>query len=105
MTALTRTLFGRSDLELILSSPANAHSLFAVRAFSIAVDSVASVGLLLATLAYVAALWDHPHWLAPFPAPIAAVMVGTGLGSFSPRERVSLTGLEASATANSTSRP
>ena len=88
MTALTRTLFRRSDLELILSSPADAHSLFAVRAFSIAVDSVASVGLLLATLVYVAALRDHPHWLAPFPAPIAAVLVGTGLGVNSRRASV-----------------
>jgi hypothetical protein len=56
MTALTRTLFRRSDLELILSSPANAHQSFRRARLSIAVDSVASVGLLLATLVYVAAL-------------------------------------------------
>ena len=80
MTALTRTLFGRSDLELILSSPVNARSLLAARAISIAIDAVASVGLLLAPLANIAALRGHPHWLALYPALIAAGLMGTGLG-------------------------
>ena len=80
MTALTRTLFGRSDLELILSSPVDARSLLAARAFSIAIDSVASVGMLVAPLADVAALRGHPHWLALYPALIAAGLMGTGLG-------------------------
>ena len=37
----TRTLFGRSDLELILASPVDAHSVLAARALSIAVGAVA----------------------------------------------------------------
>jgi ABC-2 type transport system permease protein len=64
MADFTRTLFGRSDLELILASPVDAHSLLAARALSIAVGAVASVGLLLAPLADVAALRGHPHRLA-----------------------------------------
>ncbi len=80
MTALTRTLFGRSDLELILSSPVDARSLLGARACSIAIDAVASVGLLLAPLADVAALRGHPHWLALYPAMSAAGLMGTGLG-------------------------
>jgi len=76
----TRTLFGRSDLELILASPVDAHSLLAARALSIAVGAVASVGLLLAPLADVAALRGHPHWLALYPALLAAGLMGTGLG-------------------------
>ncbi len=80
MTALTRTMFGRSDLELILSSPVNARGLLCARAFSIAIDSVASVALLLAPLANVAALRGHPHWLALYPALIAAGLMGAGLG-------------------------
>jgi ABC-2 type transport system permease protein len=63
MTALTRTMFGRSDLELILSSPVNVRSLLAARAFSIAIDAVASIGVLVAPLADVAAMRGHPHWL------------------------------------------
>ena len=43
----SRTLFGRSDLELILASPVDAHALLAARALSISVGAVASVGLLL----------------------------------------------------------
>src|ERR1700677_1554410 len=41
----SRTLFGRSDLELILASPVDAHALLAARALSISVGAVASVGL------------------------------------------------------------
>ena len=78
-TEFTRTLFGRSDLELILSSPVDAHSLLAARALSIAIGAVASVGLLLAPLADVAALRGHPHWLALYPALLAAGLAGTGL--------------------------
>src|SRR5271156_7062855 len=74
----TRTLFGRSDLELILASPVDAHSLLAARALSISVGAVASVGLLLAPLADVAALRGHPHWLALYPALLAAGLAGTG---------------------------
>jgi len=79
ITEFTRTLFGRSDLELILASPADAHSLLAARALSIAIGAVASVGLLLAPLADVAALRGHPHWLALYPALLAAGLMGTGL--------------------------
>ena len=76
----TRTLFGRSDLELILASPVDAHSLLAARALSISVGAVASVALLLAPVADVAALRGHPHWLALYPALLAAGLAGTGLG-------------------------
>ena len=78
-TEFTRTLFARSDLELILSSPVDAHSLLAARALSIAIGAVASVGLLLTPLADVAALRGHPHWLALYPALLAAGLAGTGL--------------------------
>ena len=76
----TRTLFGRSDLELILASPVDAHSLLAARALSISVGAVASVGLMLAPLADVAALRGHAHWLGLYPALLAAGLAGTGFG-------------------------
>ena len=78
-TEFTRALFARSDLELILSSPVDAHSLLAARALSIAIGAVASVGLLLTPLADMAALRGHPHWLALYPALLAAGLAGTGL--------------------------
>jgi ABC-2 type transport system permease protein len=74
----TRTLFGRSDLELILASPVDAHALLAARALSIAVGAVGSVGLMLTPLADVAALRGHPHWLALYPALVAAGLAGAG---------------------------
>jgi ABC-2 type transport system permease protein len=76
----TRTLFGRSDLELILASPVDAQALLAARALSISVGAVASVALLLAPVADVAALRGHPHWLALYPALLAGGLAGTGLG-------------------------
>ena len=45
---------------------------------SISLGAVASVGLLLAPLADVAALSGHPHWLALYPALLAAGLAGTG---------------------------
>ena len=63
---------------MILASPVDAHALLAARALSISVGAVASVGLLLAPLADVAALRGHPHWLALYPALIAAGLAGTG---------------------------
>jgi ABC-2 type transport system permease protein len=80
MSALTRALFGRSDLELILASPVNARGLLAARAVAIAIDAVASVGLLLMPLANVMAARGHPRWLALYPALMAAGFAGTGLG-------------------------
>jgi ABC-2 type transport system permease protein len=79
ITEFLRALFGRSDLELILSSPADAHSLLAARALSIAIGAVASLGLLLAPLADAAALRGRPHWLALYPALLGAGLAGTGL--------------------------
>jgi ABC-2 type transport system permease protein len=78
ITDFTRTLFGRSDLELILASPVDGHALLAARALSISVGAVASVGLLLGPLADVAALRGRPHWLALYPALLAAGLAGTG---------------------------
>jgi ABC-2 type transport system permease protein len=80
LTDLTRTLFGRSDLELILSSPVETRSLLAARALAIAIGAVASVGLVLAPLADVAALRGGAHWLALYPALLAAGLMGTGFG-------------------------
>jgi ABC-2 type transport system permease protein len=80
ITDFTRTLFARSDLELILASPVDVHSLLAARALSIAIGAVASVVLLLAPLADVAAVRGHSHWLALYPALLAAGLAGTGVG-------------------------
>ncbi len=80
MTALTRMLFDRSDLELVLSSPVGPRSFLAARVSSIAVDCVATVGILLLPLADVAALRGQAHWLALYPTLFAAGLFGTGLG-------------------------
>jgi hypothetical protein len=79
MTEFTRTFFGRSDFELILSSPVDARSLLAARASSIALGAIASVGILLAPLADAATLRGHAHWLALYPTLLAAGLRGDRL--------------------------
>ena len=80
MTDLTRALYGRSDFELILSSPVDARSLLAARALSIAIGAVASVGLILAPIADAAAARGGLHWLSLYPALLSAGLMGAGLG-------------------------
>ena len=80
MTATTRALYARGDLELILASPASARSVLAARTFATAADSVGSVAILLLPLANVNALAGHWHWLAIYPALAASGLFGSGVG-------------------------
>jgi len=80
MTAVTRMLFQRGDLDLLLSSPVRARDVVAARLLMQAFEAVASVGLLLLPFAHMSALLGRPHWLALYPALAAAGLFGAGLG-------------------------
>ena len=80
MTAVTRMLFQRGDLDLLLSSPAPTRDIIAARLLTQAFEAVASVGFLLLPLANVSALLGRPHWLALYPALAATGLFGAGLG-------------------------
>lgn len=66
MEAVTRAFYARGDLELILSSPASAERLFAVRIGAMAL-SVAGMSLALAAPAINILAWLHGvRWLAAY---------------------------------------
>lgn len=58
LEAVTRIYYGRSDLDLVLSSPASSQRLFAVRAGSVMLTSILLTGLLASPLINMLALFD-----------------------------------------------
>lgn len=71
MESVTRVFYSRSDLDLVLASPASARRILAVRIGAIAL-STSMLSLLLAAPAInVLAVLDHPGWLAAYPTMLA----------------------------------
>lgn len=66
MESVTRAYYARSDLDLILSSPASAERLFAVRTAAIAVSTMSLSAMIAAPLINMLAWFDGPHWLAAY---------------------------------------
>lgn len=76
MESVTRAYYTRHDLDLILSSPASARRLFAVRTGAIAVTSMIMMALLMSPFINMLVVRDGLHWLAAYPV-IAAVSIFT----------------------------
>ena len=72
LEAVTRVYYARSDLDLILSSPASSQRLFAVRTGAVALSSVFLTGLLVSPLINVLTVLDGPKWLAGYGVLAAA---------------------------------
>lgn len=66
LEAVTRVYYARSDLDLILSSPASSRRLFAVRTGAVALSSIALSCLLASPVINVLAFVDGPQWLAGY---------------------------------------
>lgn len=66
LEAVTRVYYGRSDLDLILSSPTSPNRLFAVRAGAVFVSTAALGMVLISPLVLVLAIQDGPRWLSAF---------------------------------------
>ncbi len=79
LEAVTRIYYGRSDLDLVLSSPASSQRLFAVRAGSVMLTSVIFAALLASPLINMLALFEGPRWLAAYGVVIAMGAVSTAL--------------------------
>lgn len=76
MESITRAFYSRSDLELILASPAPAEKLFATRMLAIAAGTLMLTLGVSAPAINVMAISDGAHWLAAYP-----VILALGLGS------------------------
>ncbi|MGQ0455501.1 MAG: permease [Hyphomicrobium sp.] len=76
---VTRAFYARADLDLILSSPAASHHLFAVRIASVALAGAAMTSLLAAPFVNMAAVLDGPRWLAAYAVIAALSMLATAI--------------------------
>ena len=79
LEAVTRVYYGRSDLDLILSSPASSRRLFAVRTGAVALTGVALTALLASPLINMLALLEGPRWLAAYGVVMAMGAISTAL--------------------------
>ncbi|HVC50926.1 MAG TPA: hypothetical protein VND87_02775 [Stellaceae bacterium] len=77
--AVTRAFYGRGDLELILSSPAPARRLFAVRIAATAVTILLMSLALAAPVIDVMAWLAGPRWLAAYAVVAALAMTSVAL--------------------------
>jgi ABC-2 type transport system permease protein len=76
---VTRAFYARADLDLILSSPAPARNLFAVRVAAIALTGALMASLLISPFINMAAALDGVHWLAAYVVILAMSGVATAL--------------------------
>lgn len=76
---VTRAFYARSDLDLILSSPASSRNLFAVRICSIAITGAIMTAVMIAPAINVAAWIDGPRWLSAYAVIAGLSAFATGL--------------------------
>lgn len=79
LEAVTRVYYARSDLDLILSSPASSRRIFAVRTGSVALSTTLLAALLASPVINMLALLDGPHWLAFYGVLAAAGALATAI--------------------------
>jgi ABC-2 type transport system permease protein len=63
LESITRVYYARSDLDLILSSPASTRTLFAVRTGAVALSTAVLSTLLASPIVNVLVVFSGPHWL------------------------------------------
>lgn len=76
---VTRAFYTRDDLDLILSSPASARSLFSVRITIMMLTTALMSGLMIAPFINMTAVLGGAHWLAAYAVMLAIAAVATAL--------------------------
>lgn len=79
LEAVTRVYYARSDLDLILSSPASSRRLFAIRTGAVALSTTLLAAFLASPLINVLALLDGPRWLAGYGVLASAGALATAV--------------------------
>jgi len=79
MESVTRAYYARADLDLILSSPASARLLFAIRTSAIGLSTFVLSALLAGPAINVLAVADGPHWLFAYGVLAALAALATTL--------------------------
>ena len=75
-----RAFYARGDFELILSSPAPARKVFAVRIAAIALSTGLMAALIAGPFINILAAWGGPHWLAAYGVLAAMAASAAALG-------------------------
>lgn len=81
MESVTRAFYARGDLDLILSSPAAAGRLFAVRIAAMAVSTAGMSLVLAAPVIDVLAWRSGPRWLAAYGVAASVAMAAAGISA------------------------
>ncbi|MBU1305500.1 MAG: permease, partial [Alphaproteobacteria bacterium] len=79
LESITRVYYARSDLDLILSSPASSQRLFAVRTAAVGASTIVLSGLLASPLLNMLAILDGPQWLAGYGVVVALGALSTAI--------------------------
>ena len=79
MESVTRAFYARADLDLILSSPASARRVFAVRMVTIALSTTLLTTVLAGSFINALAFYDGSRWLAAYGMLLAMGALSTAL--------------------------
>jgi ABC-2 type transport system permease protein len=79
LESVTRAYYGRSDLDLIFSSPASSRTVFAVRTGITALTTLLLACLLASPIIDVLTFHDGPRWLLAYPVLAALSALSTAL--------------------------
>jgi ABC-2 type transport system permease protein len=79
MESVTRALYSRSDLELILSAPVNSSKLFAVRIAAMALSALVISSFLMMPFINVLIWRDGPRWFSAYGLLVAVSLITTAL--------------------------
>ncbi len=77
---VTRSLYVRGDLDLMLSSPMPARKVVAARMASLAVENFGSSAFFVLPVAHALALQGHPQWLGLYPLLGALALIAAAFG-------------------------
>jgi ABC-2 type transport system permease protein len=78
--SITRAFYSRADLDLILSSPASARKLFAVRVAAIVLSTSSLSLFLTGPFINMAVVLDGSRWLVVYPVIVAMSAIATAAG-------------------------
>ncbi len=88
LNGVTKLMYGRGDLDLVLSSPFSPRKVLFARALAVGMGALASAAIFVVPLADAGAFVGHPRLLAAYPALLggaffaAAIGLVTALGLF-----------------------
>jgi ABC-2 type transport system permease protein len=80
LLGVTRTLYQRGDLDLMLSAPMPAPRIVAARTLGLAVENFASGAIFILPIAHALVLQGHAHWLGLYPLLAAMALASAALG-------------------------